>query len=310
MTPRVLVLGTGALASLVGGRLAHARVASVTLQGSWHAALEAIARDGLAVDDDGQHFTVAVGVCHNDQTPPPADIVLVLVKSLRTEVVAHTAARASAPAGIVVTLQNGLGNAELLERAAPGRVARGATTSAALLLAPGVVRGSVGDTWLDNRGAPLARLFEAASMPVHTDIDVDTLLWRKLVATCAILPLTALHGVANGALAERPELRAVLCGVAREVAAVAQARGIVLPADAAALALDVASRTATNRSSMLRDLERGAPTEIDALCGAVAQEGMRLGVATPLNLQLWREVREREGRGACLADIAFREAES
>jgi 2-dehydropantoate 2-reductase len=87
-----------------------------------------------------------------------------------------------------------------------------------------------------------------------------------------------------------------VAAAAREVGAVAAAKGIALGADPAELAFDVAARTAGNRSSMLQDLDRGAATEIDALCGAVVAEGSALGVPTPVNAALWREVREREGR--------------
>ena len=66
--------------------------------------------------------------------------------------------------------------------------------------------------------------------------------------------------------------------------------------DAATMAFSVATRTGTNRCSMLQDIDRGAPTEIDALCGAIVNEGRRLGVPTPVNAALWQEVRDYEAR--------------
>jgi 2-dehydropantoate 2-reductase len=87
-----------------------------------------------------------------------------------------------------------------------------------------------------------------------------------------------------------------MAAAAREVGDVAAASGIDLRADPAELAFEVAAATAGNRSSMLQDLDRGAPTEIDAMCGAVVREGRRLGMATRVNERLWRAVREREGR--------------
>jgi 2-dehydropantoate 2-reductase len=80
------------------------------------------------------------------------------------------------------------------------------------------------------------------------------------------------------------------------VGAVAAAKGIDLGADAEALAAEVAEATADNRSSMLQDIARGAPTEIDALNGAIVAEGRAFGVPTPVNESLWRQVRRREGR--------------
>jgi 2-dehydropantoate 2-reductase len=87
-----------------------------------------------------------------------------------------------------------------------------------------------------------------------------------------------------------------MAAAAREVGAVAAARGVDLQADPAELADAVAAATAGNRSSMLQDLDRGAVTEIDAMCGAVVSEGRRLGVPTPVNESLWHAVRAREGR--------------
>jgi len=103
--------------------------------------------------------------------------------------------------------------------------------------------------------------------------------------------------VTNGALLERADWRHTVEASAREVAAVAAARDLDL-GDTAAQALEVASLTAANRSSMLQDLERGARTEIDAINGAVVREGQRWGVPTPVNQGLWHAVRQRETRFA------------
>jgi 2-dehydropantoate 2-reductase len=102
--------------------------------------------------------------------------------------------------------------------------------------------------------------------------------------------------VDNGALVERPELRTSLEAAAREAGAVAEALGIRLGADPAALALEAASRTRVNLSSMLQDVERGARTEIEAINGAVAREARRLGVPAPVNEDLCRRVRALESR--------------
>jgi 2-dehydropantoate 2-reductase len=98
--------------------------------------------------------------------------------------------------------------------------------------------------------------------------------------------------VANGAVLDDPAARALVEAAAREVASVARARGITLAGDPAVDALSVARRTAGNLSSMRQDLARRAATEIEFLNGAVEREGRRLGVPTPVNAQLARQVRE------------------
>jgi 2-dehydropantoate 2-reductase len=299
---RVVVLGTGAVGSYFAARLARSGVA-VTVAGSWPAGLEAI-RAGIVVEEPGDSFRVSVPVARSGGPLPEADIVLVLVKSPQTAGIAAVASRALTPGGLLVTLQNGLGNREILEASAgPGRVAIGVTRAGFTLRAPGRVRAIPGLTILGDEPAllapiaPLAVLLQSAGLPTETTPDVERLVWRKLVANCAINALSALLGVANGALSQGPR-RVSLEGVAREVGAVARARGIDLDADPAQLALEVARATAANNSSMLQDLQRGAPTEIDALCGAVTLEGRRLGVPTPLNEQLWRQVLARQAQPA------------
>lgn len=297
---RVLVLGTGAIGSLLAARLARAGAADVTIAGTWAEALETIRRDGITVKDDTGRWSARVAAAALSDVGQ-ADFVLVLVKSPRTAAVAETAARALAPGGMIVTLQNGLGNREVLAAVAGAdRVAIGVTTLGATLLGPGRVRAAPGGIVIGAADAgPLARLghaLQAAGMETETMPDIGRLVWRKLAASCSINPVAALLGVANGVLVSSAEGRERLTAAAREVGAVAAAKGIDLQEDAVALAMTVASRTAGNRCSMLQDLDRGAPTEIDALCGAIVAEGQAVGVPTPVNAALWREVHEREAR--------------
>jgi 2-dehydropantoate 2-reductase len=299
-TVRVLVLGTGAIGSLLAARLARAGAADVTIAGTWAEALATIRRDGITVKDDTGRWSARVATAALSDVGQ-ADFVLVLVKSPRTAAVAETAARALAPGGMIVTLQNGLGNREVLAAVAGAdRVAIGVTTLGATLLGPGRVRAAPGGIVIGAADAgPLARLvhaLQAAGMETEAMPDIGRLVWRKLAASCSINPVAALLGVANGVLVSSAESRERLTAAAREVGAVAAAKGIDLQEDAVALAMTVASRTAGNRCSMLQDLDRGAPTEIDALCGAIVAEGQAVGVPTPVNAALWREVHEREAR--------------
>ncbi|MFZ2362260.1 MAG: 2-dehydropantoate 2-reductase, partial [Anaerolineae bacterium] len=169
------------------------------------------------------------------------------------------------------------------------------TTLGATLLAPGVVRaGGQGPVTLGShpRVQPLANLLRAAGFDVRLANDVAGLAWGKLVINAAINPLTALLRAPNGQLLERPEARALMGLAASEAAAAGLAQGLHLPFDdPVAAAEDVARRTAVNHSSMYQDVQRGRPTEIDAICGAVVQAGERVGVATPVNRTLWLLVR-------------------
>lgn len=305
--PRINVFGTGALAGLFGARLARAG-ARVTLVGSWPQALDAVAQRGVRVDDASGSWSAPVATARLGADVEPASIVLVLVKSHQTRTIAGHAARAVSAEGVVVTLQNGLGNREVLEETVGrGRVAVGVVTAGACVLAPGHVSGQPGAVALGTSPAAspalteLAALLLQAGFETELSADVERLIWRKLAVNCAINPLSVVRGTTNGALLDRQEDRDLLSRAAHEVERVARARGVELATDPAALVFEVARRTGANRSSMLQDVERGAPTEIEALNGAVVREAGRLGIPTPVAQWLYHEVARRAAPGQAAA---------
>ena len=292
----LLITGTGALASLFGARLAAAGV-EVTMLGSWPEGLAALRAHGVRlVEADGAQRAWPVRIAADPAECRGIPYALVLVKAWQTERAAQQLAACLPADGLALTLQNGWGNREALEQAlGPDRVALGTTTLGATLLAPGVVRaGGQGPVTLGShpRVQPLANLLRAAGFDVRLANDVAGLAWGKLVINAAINPLTALLRAPNGQLLERPEARALMGLAASEAAAAGLAQGLHLPFDdPVAAAEDVARRTAVNHSSMYQDVQRGRPTEIDAICGAVVQAGQRVGVATSVNRTLWLLVR-------------------
>jgi 2-dehydropantoate 2-reductase len=284
----VTILGTGALACLFGARLAP--LARVTLVGRWPEGLAALRESGIRLDEGDNTLTAQVRVAAYAEPSPPAELVLVLVKAWQTAEAAQQAVRRLAPGGVVLTLQNGLGNLEQLGPCAH----LGVTTVGATLLGPGHARNGGNGSLHLAAPAWVAELFARAGFDAHPVHPAEALglLWGKLAVNCGINALTALLRVPNGELLERPDAGHIMAFAAEECAAVAQAQGIALPyASAAAQARRVAEVTAANRSSMFQDILRGAPTEIDAINGAVALAGERLGVPTPVNATLWRLVR-------------------
>jgi 2-dehydropantoate 2-reductase len=274
----------------------------VTLVGTWPEALDAIATHGIVVNETRGVWSAHVTVSPLSGPLGPADVVLVLVKSHRTESIARTAARCLLPSSLLVTLQNGIGNRETLEAAAgEGRVVPGISFLASTVLGPGEVRVTQGRIVLSQDPSTSANVAQAAELLRESRLEaevsaIDHLGWGRLAVACALEPLSALTGRAGGALLETPEPCETLLKAAREVGAVAAARGIDLADDPASLAVTTAETAAGSRSSMFHDLARGATTEIDALCGAVVREGERLGVPTPVNEYLWVRIREMEGR--------------
>lgn len=288
------------MACLFGARLSGHT--DVLLLGTWPEGVAAIQRDGIRLEAGGLETRYRVRVTSDPRDARGALFALVLVKSWQTARTAGMLAECLSPDGVALTLQNGLGNLETL-RAALGdsRAALGVTTTGATLLGPGRVRvGGSGPTYVARhpRLEPHLPRLRQGGFEVEVEDDLASLLWGKLAVNAGINPLTALLGVENGALVEQVEAREVMGEAAREAAAVAKALGVRLPyLDPAAQAEAVARRTFANRSSMLQDMLRGAPTEIDAINGAVADAGDRLHVPTVVNRTLWRLVRAAVAAG-------------
>lgn len=296
----ILITGTGALATLFAARLAQAGH-SITMLGTWPEGLEASRKHGARlVDANGNESHFEVQATSNPRECCGVKHALVLVKAWQTERAAGQLKECLAADGLAVTLQNGLGNREILAHSlGSDRVAPGVTTTGATLLGPGWVRaGGEGIISLERHPAigPVEAALKSASFQVEVVEDAQSLIWGKLVINAAINPLTALLRLPNGELLERPSAREMMCTLAREAAQVAQAEGIHLPfPDPVAAVEAVAARTAANHSSMLQDVLRGTRTEIDAICGAVIQAAQRHDLQTPANWACWKLIKAISG---------------
>ena len=294
----ILIVGTGALATLFAARLAQAGY-PITMLGSWTAGLEALGKNGARlVDSRGHERRFDVQPISDPHECRGIEYALVLVKAWQTEYAAGQLREcfAGSQRGLAVTLQNGLGNREALARSLGlSRVAPGVTTTGATLLGPGLVReGGEGIISIERHPnlGPLEAALKSAAFNVEIVEDAQSLIWGKLVINAAINPLTALLRVPNGKLLERPSAHEMMKALAEETASVAEAENIRLPfSDPVVAAQEVARRTAANHSSMLQDVLRKAPTEIDAICGAVVETGQKHHVNTPANWACWKLVK-------------------
>ena len=296
MNTDILIVGTGALATLFAARLAQAG-RHITMLGTWQEGLSALGKNGARMlDANGNEYQFDVQVTNNPRECAGIRYALVLVKAWQTERVARQLAECLPEDGAAVTLQNGLGNRETLAQSLGlDRVALGTTTSGATLLGPGLARaGGEGIISIERHPAlgPIEEALRAAQFNVHIVEDAQSLIWGKLVINAAINPLTALLRVPNGQLLERPSARRMMSSLAHEAAQVASAEKINLPfRDPIAAAEEVARKTGANHSSMFQDVLRGAPTEIDAICGAVVKAAQKHHILTPANWACWNLVK-------------------
>ena len=283
----ITIIGTGAMALFMGGRLAKEGV-KVRLLGTWKESIEAVNREGICVHQDGSPHYFPAQAYHDPGELKGTRLALVLVKSWQTERAARQLRELLSADGVALTLQNGLGNREILsDRLGPERTALGVTTYGATVLGPGKVRpGGEGIISVQEhpRLPELIEMLQAVGFTVQQISDLSGLVWGKLVINVAINPLTGLLEVNNGRLLESPDSIRLMGLAAREAAEVAGKLGIPLNfSDPGQAAEAVAAATSENLSSTLQDIRRGAPTEIDALCGEVVNHGQRIGVATPVN---------------------------
>jgi 2-dehydropantoate 2-reductase len=290
----IAIIGAGALGGVLGFHLAaHA---DVTLIDLWAEHVVAINAEGLFCEVEGVAQMRRVRAVSDPAAAGQSDMALVLVKAQQTPWAAQAARALLAPGGVAYTLQNGLGNAETLAAVLGAEhVGQGVTSVGATLLGPGRVRrAGLGPTVIGAQPNPaaaaeLAAVFTAGGLPASVSTDLEGLVWGKLLVNVAINALTALLRVPNGLLIANPPAYELITAAVAEASAVAAARGITLPyADPVARALEVVQATAGNRSSMLQDVARGAPTEISTINGAIVREGERLGIPTPVNWTLTR----------------------
>ena len=319
---RVVVLGAGGVGGYFGGVLARAGHHVTLLARGDH--LAAIRTHGLELrtppDGEGApggpprpptHVRVSLGATDDAGALPPADLVLVAVKSYSLREVAPAAARLAAGGATVLPLLNGVDAADHLAAEGVPRTALlgGATVISAAKVAPGVVerRSAVqrvvvgrfgaaapagpatdGPAVPDPSGDPdvgrIVRAFQGAGVDARATAHIVVELWHKLAF---LAPMAAACGLARadvGTVCAAPLGHLLVERAVAEVVAVARAHGVAVdPELAAQTVAAITALPGAMRPSLLLDLERGGPTEIDVLSGAVSRLGRHYGVPTPVH---------------------------
>jgi 2-dehydropantoate 2-reductase len=301
---RFCIVGAGSMGSLYGGLLARAGF-DVTLLDPWVEHVAAIRRHGLRLDGITGDLLIPVTATTRPEEVAPAEVALVLADANSTARAAATARRVLAAEGFALTLQNGIGNVEALASVlGDGRVLGGLSYHSAALQGPGHVSHThAGPTWLGEldgaRSARLERLegaLRAAGFSPVIVADIQGFIWGKFVHNCAINAICAVTGLRVGEISRTPDADRLQTRIVEEALAVVRARGITLPDADPMGSIKAFCTKKFNKPSMLQHLERGRPTEIDALNGAVVREGQALGIPTPYNEALTWIVRALEAR--------------
>ncbi len=300
---KICVVGCGAVGSLFAANLSLLDDVEVWAYDLAQEHVDAINASGLRLSGAGE--VVGHPRATSDAAElPQCEFGIVATKSMHTDSAIAATAHAFAE-GAVCTVQNGVGNEEVLA-AHVERVIRGTTFPAGRIVEPGHVQWDVkGDTTIgpfEPKPAPadaIERLADActrAGMPTKAVPDARGAQWRKLIFNAATNPVGALTRLTHGQVCELPPLRALVTQLVDEGKAVAAAQGIMLDADPEEL-IDHAAKPEVaygHKASMLQDVLAGRQTEIDWLNGGIVRFGEQMGVPTPMNRAIWALVKGLE----------------
>jgi 2-dehydropantoate 2-reductase len=285
-----LVVGPGAMGCLFAAGLKKAGY-EVTLLDYLPERARKINSRGIVVQGVTGEYTVKVPAVADRISEQP-DFVLICVKSYKTKEAAEKIKPRLGPEAFVVTLQNGMGNLEILEEIfGKKKVFGGITAQGSTLLGPGKIKhAGQGETIIgpeEYPGSPLEGIisaFNTAGFKTRSTKNVVDLIWGKLIINVGINVLSAITRLKNGRLPELDGTRRVMENAVKEAVAVAHAKNIRLPyPDPLARVMEVCRDTAENIASMLQDVLKERITEVDFINGAIVREGIALGIPTPVN---------------------------
>lgn len=294
---KIAIVGAGAMGCLYGAKLSEVPSNEVYLIDVWKEHIDAVNENGLTMEENGEllHYNNLKGTSDAGQAGP-CDLAVVFVKSTQTSAAVKENKAVFGPDTIALTLQNGLGNIDLIRaEIGDGNVIAGTTAHGATMLGPGRMRhAGSGKTIIgeldgsrSERLEKVAQVFRTAGLATELSDNVLGLVWDKLMVNVGINALTGITRLQNGELLNYPEIEELLEAAVTEAHHIAKAKDIKLGCeDPVSHTKDVCRATAANRSSMLQDILNQKQTEIDMINGAIVRECKAAGIAAPVNLVL------------------------
>jgi 2-dehydropantoate 2-reductase len=296
---KIAIMGTGAMACLFGGRLMQSGH-EVWLVSGWKEHVEKIQKDGLTIQREADVFQVPIRVTQN-----PADVIdngvhpeLVLIssKGMQTRATIKKALPVIGPETCVLTLQNGIGNADIIAEYVPhDRVFFGSASVASDLVALGHVKDTTNrnrsplisimpySRVMDERGEQLGRLFNGIGYETDVSLGAEKSIWTKLCVNCCANSTGAITRLSNYIYSNDRYGFQLLNKICAEVVAVAQAKGIDVDYEELRSFVHLTLHNQHHYISMLQDVYNKRPIEVDTINGAVVREAKKLGIPTPVN---------------------------
>jgi 2-dehydropantoate 2-reductase len=288
---KTVMMGAGAMGSLFGGLFTRVRE-EVWLVGNRREQIDPICSVGLTFEEKGKLQIIPMNATSDVTSVGKADLVIFFVKTYDTEKAVSDALVLEKEETIFLTLQNGLGNEEVIcKKIDRKKVLLGITGHGATLLKPGHIRHAgwgktfIGelDHRITDRAIRIVQMFREAGIETEVSSNIHDHVWGKLLINVGINALTALTGFKNGQLLDYPETTRLVEKLVFEAAEVARRKGVHIEENPIEKVQKAIEATRENRSSMGQDFDHRRETEIDAINGAVVREAQPLGIPVPFN---------------------------
>jgi 2-dehydropantoate 2-reductase len=302
MSLKICIVGCGALGSVMGAHLARLDDVEVYAYDVSREHVRAIRERGLQITG-ATDFTVKLAATSEAKEVPVCDFGLFATKSLHTRAAVEQTAHVFGDSAAVCSVQNGLGNEEIIAERVR-YVIRGATTMAAHLIGPGHAGFEFySNLWIgpfEPSGTPFERVRQLADLLTRSGLlvvplqDARGAQWTKLIFNSAVNPVGALTRLHHGAAHHLTPTSALFEALLQEGESVAKALGVALQGDPRDMIAEGARAPGRRNASMLQDILAQRPTEVDFINGAIADRGERIGIPVPLNRALWQLVKGLE----------------
>ncbi|MDO8525100.1 MAG: 2-dehydropantoate 2-reductase [Candidatus Omnitrophota bacterium] len=290
---KIAIAGPGALGCLIAGALKNKTKEDIWIYDDSPERAVRIKDGGIKVEGLSGSYQVKVNASADAKEIGICDFVIICVKSYSTEDACKDIKDLVGENTFIVTLQNGIGNVQILnDYFGPEKVIAGITNHGSTLLGAAHVRhAGKGETIIGKSDGKLSgglrdlqNLLAKAGFETKVSKDIDSVIWGKLIINVGINALTAITRLNNGRLTEYEEARSLLRAAVQEAAKIVKRKRIKLAYDDPIQKVEsVCKATAGNVSSMLQDVLNKKRTEIDFINGAVIRQGKALGIATPVN---------------------------
>lgn len=300
---RIVVVGAGVMGSLYGGLLKESGQ-DVVLIDIWTEHVEAINAGGLKVENEKAVRVIPIPACFPQEAEGKAELIIIFTKTYHTEEALNSARHLVYDETIVLTLQNGLGNVDLLKKYfSSDKIVLGTTNFPSDLIGPGHIRSlGAGETKIMALGSfeadrleKIRKALDDAGFECSVSKDIFPLIWEKVAFNAAMNSLTSVTKLTVGRLGSSQEGRDLTFHVANEVLKVAEIKGLSVSRERVRKMITEAFvEHFDHMPSMLQDTLAGKRTEIDSINGAVVREASAAGTAVPVTEVLYKIIKVLE----------------